>query len=137
MPGNQVYLDYVGMSLKKLLDKGIAWERIPTSILGVFVVLLPSNELAIELMPSTKFGKAKKMKGLIIRKPDIFQDFKEIFNNPKVETLLTTLQPYMKQPRPILPTLIIENDQVKEIESNEEEIDPTEENRTSDSTIDE
>jgi hypothetical protein len=87
--------------LEEFLRTGNDWEKLKTSIPGVFVQKLPPyrsspSRLAIEVNPVDASGNPTKRRGLLIRFPDEFDTFKEILNDekfPKLLTLLETVNP--------------------------------------------
>jgi len=87
--------------LEEFLRTGNDWEKLKTSIPGVFVQKLPPyrsspSRLAIEVNPVDASGNPTKKRGLLIRFPDEFDTFKEILNDekfPKLLTLLETVNP--------------------------------------------
>jgi len=87
--------------LEEFLRTGNDWEKLKTSVPGVFVQKLPEyrsspSRLAIEVNPVDASGNPTKRRGLLIRFPDEFDTFKEILNDvkfPKLLTLLETVNP--------------------------------------------
>lgn len=87
------------MAEKKLiefLEGGGDWERMRTTIPGVFVLKLPSYKssparLVVELNPVDERGKPKKRRGLILRSTRELEEFKEIFQYEKLSKLLEIL----------------------------------------------
>ncbi len=82
--------------LEEFLRTGNDWEKLKTSIPGVFVQKLPpyrssSSRLAIEVNPVDASGNPTKRRGLLIRFPDEYDAFKEILNNEKFPKLLEML----------------------------------------------
>jgi len=83
--------------LEEFLRTGNDWEKLKTSIPGVFVQKLPPyrsspSRLAIEVNPVDASGNPTKRRGLLIRFPDEFDTFKEILNDEKFPKLLTMLE---------------------------------------------
>jgi len=82
--------------LGEFLRTGNDWEKLKTSIPGVFVQKLPPyrsspNRLAIEVNPVDASGNPTKKRGLLIRFPDEYDSFKEILNDDKFPKLLEML----------------------------------------------
>ena len=82
--------------LEEFLRTGNDWEKLNTSIPGVFVQKLPPyrsspSRLAIEVNPVDASGNPTKRRGLLIRFPDEFDAFKEILNDDKFPKLLELL----------------------------------------------
>ncbi len=83
--------------LEEFLRTGNDWEKLKTSIPGVFVQKLPPyraspSRLAIEVNPVDASGNPTKRRGLLIRFPDEFDTFKEILNDEKFPKLLKMLE---------------------------------------------
>jgi len=93
------YSDH-GMSEDKLaefLEKGKDWEKVKTTVPGVFVMKMPGSKtraanLSVEINPVDAGGSPTKRRGLIVRSVDEFLEFKEIVLNEKVESLLEMLE---------------------------------------------
>jgi hypothetical protein len=84
-------------TLRVFLENGEDWERKLTSIKGVTILKLPQTKsrpasLAIEMNPLTEKGIPMKKKGLMIMGPSDLKAFRELFNNEKVEVLLTSIE---------------------------------------------
>ena len=79
--------------LDGFLVKGKDWERLKTSIPGVFVLKLPKYKsspprLAVELNPTDASGRPTKRRGLILRSRNELKEFKELFQLDKLLKLL-------------------------------------------------
>jgi hypothetical protein len=84
-------------TLRNFLENGEDWERKLTSIRGVTILKLPQTKsrpasLALEINPLTEKGTPMKKKGVMIMGPSDLKAFREIFNNEKVEVLLTSIE---------------------------------------------
>jgi len=82
--------------LIEFLESGGDWERMKTTIPGVFVLKLPSYKssparLVVELNPVDERGKPKKRRGLILRSTRELEEFKEMFRYEKLLKLLKML----------------------------------------------
>jgi hypothetical protein len=82
--------------LEEFLRTGNDWEKLKTSIPGVFVQKLPPyrsspSRLAIEVNPVDASGNPTKRRGLLIRFTDEYDNFKEILNDKKFPKLLELL----------------------------------------------
>ncbi len=77
--------------LVKAVEQNSPWERIPTTVQGVFLVKTPehnnSQTVFVELNPSVQNQPIKK-RGVYLKNPDEYDAFKELFDNPKVKDLL-------------------------------------------------
>ena len=90
---------YASMSeerLEKFLQTGNDWEKLRTSVPGVFVQKLPPyrsapSRLAIEINPVDASGNPTKRRGLLIRYAEEYEAFKEILNDEKLPKLLDML----------------------------------------------
>ncbi len=83
--------------LANFLRTGKDWERLKTSIPGVFVLKLPSyrrspSRLAVELNPVGEDGRPKKRRGLVLRSSRELEEFKEIFQYEKLMKLLGMIE---------------------------------------------
>jgi len=84
-------------TLRVFLENGEDWERKMTSIRGVTILKLPQTKsrpasLAIEINPLTEKGTPMKKKGVMIMGPSDLKAFRDIFNNEKVEVLITSIE---------------------------------------------
>ncbi len=87
------------MSEEKLSDflrTGNDWEKMRTSIPGVFIQKLPPyrsapSRLAVEINPVNASGNPTKKRGLLIRFTDEYEAFKEILLDEKLPKLLDML----------------------------------------------
>jgi hypothetical protein len=87
------------MSEEKLSDflkTGGDWERLRTSVPGVFIQKLPPyrsapERLAVEVNPVDSSGNPTKRRGLLVRSLDEFEAFKEILNDEKLPRLFEML----------------------------------------------
>ncbi len=87
------------MSEEKLADflkNGGDWERLKTSVPGVFIQKLPPyrsspGRLAIEVNPVDSTGNPTKRRGLLIRSHDEYEAFKEIIEDERLIKLLEML----------------------------------------------
>lgn len=93
---------------KKQLIKTVAqtspWERIPTSVEGVFLVKAPEHKniqsVFVELNPSLR-GQPIKKRGVYLKNSNEYEAFQELFNNQKVKELLDVVSEcYGKQRSP-------------------------------------
>jgi len=82
--------------LEEFLRTGNDWEKLKTSVPGVFVQKLPPyrsspSRLAIEVNPVDASGNTTKRRGLLIRFTDEYDAFKEILSDDKFPKLLEML----------------------------------------------
>ena len=83
--------------LAEFLEKGKDWEKVKTTVPGVFVVKMPGSKtrpasLSVEVNPVDASGSPTKRRGVIVRSVEEYLDFKEILTNEKVEKLLEMLE---------------------------------------------
>jgi len=89
-----------GMSEEKLaefLEKGKDWDKVKTTVPGVFVMKMPGSKtrpasLSVEINPVDVSGNPTKRRGLIIRGVEEYLEFKDILLNEKLESLLEMLE---------------------------------------------
>jgi hypothetical protein len=81
--------------LRDFLEKGKDWERIRTTINGIFILKIPKSKIkdtpsriVVELNPSDEFGNPTKKRGIILRNLEELKEFKNLINNEKLEYLL-------------------------------------------------
>lgn len=84
-------------TLRTFLENGEDWERKMTSIRGVTLLKLPQTKsrpasLAVEINPLTEKGTPMKKKGVMIMGSGELDAFREIFNNEKMDTLITSIE---------------------------------------------
>ena len=84
-------------TLRTFLENGEDWERKMTSIRGVTLLKLPqtksrSASLAIEINPLNDKGTPMKKKGIMIMGAGELDAFREIFNNEKMDILITSIE---------------------------------------------
>jgi len=82
--------------IRTALKEVKAWQRVPTSVNGVYLVKTPadgSNEtLMVEINPINERGTPMKRRGLFLKNTSEFNGFGDIFGNEKVLELLGTLE---------------------------------------------
>jgi hypothetical protein len=82
--------------LEEFLRTGNDWEKLKTSVPGVFIQKMPPyrsspSRLAIEVNPVDASGRPTKRRGLLIRFPDEYTTFKELLNDERFPKLLELL----------------------------------------------
>jgi hypothetical protein len=82
--------------LSNFLQTGKDWEKLKTSVLGVFIQKLPPYRssparLAVEINPVDASGNPTKRRGLLIRFHEEYEAFKEILIDDKLPKLLEML----------------------------------------------
>ncbi len=83
--------------LEEFLKTGGDWEKLRTSVPGVFIQKLPPyrsypERLAVEVNPVDASGNPTKRRGLLIRSLDEYEAFREILTDEKLPTLLEMLE---------------------------------------------
>jgi len=84
--------------LRDFLEKGKDWERIRTTVKGIFILKIPkskikdtSSRIVVELNPSDEYGNPTKRRGIILRNLEELKEFKNLVNNEKLEYLLKAI----------------------------------------------
>jgi hypothetical protein len=82
--------------IKEAIKDVKAWQRVPTSVNGVYLVKAPGNAdndtIMVEINPLNDRGTSMKRKGLFLKSSLEFEGFGEIFKNENVMELLSTLE---------------------------------------------
>jgi hypothetical protein len=83
--------------LEEFLRTGNDWEKLKTSLPGIFIQKLPPygsspTRLAIEVNPVDASGNPTKRRGLLIRYHDEYESFKELLTDEKLPKLLDMLE---------------------------------------------
>jgi hypothetical protein len=83
--------------LKEFLDQAKSWERLGTSIPGIYVLKLPpykgrSSTLVVELNPVDENLKPMKRRGLVLRSTEELESFNELYKPGKICNLLAILE---------------------------------------------
>jgi len=82
--------------IKDALKDVKAWQGVPTSVNGVYLVKAPGNTdsetIMVEISPLNERGTSMKRKGLFLKSSSEFEGFGEIFKNENVMELLNTIE---------------------------------------------
>jgi len=82
--------------VKEALEDVKPWQRVPTSVEGVFLVKTPANDnretIMVEINPLNERGTSMKRKGLFLKSTSEFDGFGGIFKNDKVMELLEAIE---------------------------------------------
>jgi len=82
--------------IKDTLKDVKPWQRVPTSVEGVFLVKTPANDnretIMVEINPLNERGTSMKRKGLFLKSTIEFEGFRGIFENDKVMELLDAIE---------------------------------------------
>jgi ketol-acid reductoisomerase len=85
-----------GLTVKTIEEAG-EWERIETTVDGLFVVKPPENNnkqmVFVELVPTIK-GQAIKKKGIYLKNSEDLEAYIELLNNPKTKELVDVISEY-------------------------------------------
>lgn len=86
----------LGNKIKDALKDVKPWQRVPTSVEGVFLVKTPANDdretIMVEINPVNERGTSMKRKGLFLKSTVEFEGFRGIFENDKVMELLDAIE---------------------------------------------
>ena len=84
-------------NLIKTIEESDEWQRIDTSIDGLYVVKPPeynnNQAVFVELRPTIN-GQAPKRRGLYLKSIDDFEAYKKLLENPKTRELITIISEY-------------------------------------------
>ncbi len=83
--------------LVKTVEQTSPWERIPTTVEGVFIVKTPEHNnnqtVFVELNPSID-GQAMKKRGVYLKSISEYEAFCKLIRNPKIRELLEVVSEY-------------------------------------------
>ena len=83
-------------NIKDVLKDVKPWQRVPTSVEGVFLVKTPANDnretIMVEINPLNERGTSMKRKGLFLKSTSEFEGFGNVFKNDKVLDLLDAIE---------------------------------------------
>lgn len=82
--------------IKDALKDVKPWQRVPTSVSGVYIVKTPADtdkeSIMVEINPLNDRGAPMKRRGLFLKDTLEFGGFKSIFENKSVLDLLSTIE---------------------------------------------
>ena len=82
--------------IKDALKDVKPWQRVPTTLEGVFLVKTPANDnretIMVEINPLNERGTSMKRKGLFLKSTSEFEGFGSVFKNDKVLDLLDAIE---------------------------------------------
>ncbi len=82
--------------IKKALKDVKAWQRIPTSLNGIFLVKTPAKSgketILVEINPNDERGNLMKRRGLFLKNCLELEKFIYIMNNEKLKDVLRALE---------------------------------------------
>lgn len=100
--------------IKQVVKESHDWEKIPTSIRGIFLVKVPGRgdkgpTVLIELNPVDESGAPSKRRGLYIKSFNELLEFQKMLNNEKLTELAKTISSlYPIQKKRVSKTKIVE-----------------------------
>jgi len=79
--------------LKRFLEGAKDWERMPTTVPGIFLLKLPKYRrvpprVVVELNPVDEYGRPTKRRGVVIRSYEELKRYRELINNERLDRLL-------------------------------------------------
>jgi hypothetical protein len=82
--------------IKKALNGVKAWQRIPTSLNGVFLVKTPAKggeeNIMVEINPKDERGNLMKRRGLFLKNTLELEKFNDTLENHKLKVVLVALE---------------------------------------------
>ena len=82
--------------IKKALNGVKAWQRIPTSLNGVFLVKTPAKDgkenIMVEVNPKDERGNLMKRRGLFLKSTLELEKFNASLDNHKLKNVLAVLE---------------------------------------------
>ncbi|MEN4017478.1 MAG: hypothetical protein PQ975_02370 [Methanobacterium sp.] len=82
--------------IKEALKDVRPWQRVPTSVNGVYLVKTPADNsketIMVEINPLNERGSPMKRRGLFLKDTTEFGGFKGIFENESVMDLLDAIE---------------------------------------------
>ena len=82
--------------IKKALNGVKAWQRIPTSLNGVFLVKTPAKggeeNIMVEINPKDERGNLMKRRGLFLKNTLELEKFNDSLENHKLKAVLVALE---------------------------------------------
>lgn len=81
--------------IKETLENVKPWQRVPTSLEGVFLIKAPTRgdqeSVMVEINPLDESGRPIKRRGIFIQRKIHLQRFLEVMQEPRLEEFLDTL----------------------------------------------
>ncbi|HMK53182.1 MAG TPA: hypothetical protein VK444_00200 [Methanobacteriaceae archaeon] len=82
--------------IKEALKNVKAWQRVPTSVSGVFLVKAPSKgtqeSVMMEINPIDERGSPIKRRGIFLRQKSELENFLDVMKNDSVGEVLEALE---------------------------------------------
>jgi hypothetical protein len=81
--------------IKETLENVKPWQRVPTSLEGVFLIKAPTRgdqeSIMVEINPLDEFGRPIKRRGIFIQRKIHLERFLEVMQKPRLMEFLETL----------------------------------------------
>ncbi|MBM4240396.1 MAG: hypothetical protein FJ150_01760 [Euryarchaeota archaeon] len=82
--------------IKEALNDVKPWQRVPTSVVGVFLVKTPTvggqETIMVEINPADDQGRPIKRRGIYLRTNSELEKFREIMEKEKLKDLLGAIE---------------------------------------------
>ncbi|MFZ0442204.1 MAG: hypothetical protein WAL81_06160 [Methanobacterium sp.] len=89
-------MDNIQLKIKEALNDVNAWQRVPTSLNGIYLVKTPQKAgketILVEINPKLDGGKLLKRRGLFLKNVSELQKFIKLINNEKLYDVLLALE---------------------------------------------
>lgn len=89
-------MDNIQLKIKEALNDVNAWQRVPTSLNGIYLVKTPQKAgketILVEINPKLDGGKLLKRRGLFLKNVSELQKFIKVINNEKLYDVLLALE---------------------------------------------
>ena len=86
----------IEVRIKKALNDVKAWQRVPTSINGIFLVKTPEKAgketILVEINPEDEHGNLIKRRGLFLKSLSELEQFNNAMENGKLKDVLGALE---------------------------------------------
>ena len=84
-------------NLVKAVEQATPWEKIPTSLDGIYIVKTPTHNncqtVFVEINPSMN-GQPTKRRGIYLKSLSELNEIRKICENKKIEELITVINQY-------------------------------------------
>lgn len=81
--------------IKETLENVKPWQRVPTSLEGVFLIKAPTRgdqeSIMVEINPLDEFGRPIKRRGIFIQQKIQLERFLDVMEKPRLMEFLETL----------------------------------------------
>jgi hypothetical protein len=86
----------IEVRIEKALNDVKAWQRVPTSINGIFLVKTPEKAgkktILVEINPEDEHGKLIKRRGLFLKSLSELEQFNNAMENGKLKEVLEAIE---------------------------------------------